>query len=280
MAHLYEMTDRSAVGIDFLEATEQDWHLGGQATHIYWHWGVLHVEQGNHAKALALYDKTLQTAKRDDASGARSMNKCVNDLASLLFRLHLDGMDGEHTSRLAAEALGLAAVGEAAGRSSGSAAVNVHMTMLLALAGRQSEAVTELSSADVDPGRVSVRFTQAQELTAALCSAICAYSRHEYSDVVEVLSALQTVETDFWGESRGVGSGVVPDAWRPLGLSNAQRDVFTQLYLCSLISSRGVAAHAEAGRMLAARKTGGKDAQLTSRLLGRLEAAGSTRSRI
>jgi hypothetical protein len=52
----------------------------------------MHVERGAHADALALFEKTLDTAKRDDASGARSMGKCVNDLASLLFRLHLDGM--------------------------------------------------------------------------------------------------------------------------------------------------------------------------------------------
>jgi hypothetical protein len=67
MAHLFEMTGRSGAGAAFLTETEADWSLGGQATHIYWHWGVLHVEQGDHASALALYEKVMATAKRDDA---------------------------------------------------------------------------------------------------------------------------------------------------------------------------------------------------------------------
>lgn len=92
VAHIFEMTGRSTAGVEFLAATEQHWHLGGQATHIYWHWGVMHVERGAHTDALSLFEKTLTAAKRDDASGARSMGKCVNDLASLLFRLHLDGV--------------------------------------------------------------------------------------------------------------------------------------------------------------------------------------------
>jgi len=81
--------------------------MGGQATHIYWHWGVLHVEQGDHVKALSLYEKVMATAKRDDASGARSMPKCVNDLASLLFRLYLDGIEPQRVAALATEVLAM-----------------------------------------------------------------------------------------------------------------------------------------------------------------------------
>ena len=140
VAHIFEMTGRSAAGVEFLLKTEQDWHLGGQATHIYWHWGLMHVERGAHADALALFEKTLETAKRDDASGARSMGKCVNDLASLLFRLHLDGasdqldlkhwceakercggtgMEEQCTKPLAESLLALPRVGSLVGKSTG-----------------------------------------------------------------------------------------------------------------------------------------------------------------
>ena len=63
----------------------------------------MHVEKCEHDKALTVYEVALRTAKRDDASGARKMTKCVNDLASLLVRLHLDGMETERTATLAAE---------------------------------------------------------------------------------------------------------------------------------------------------------------------------------
>jgi hypothetical protein len=102
MAHIFEMTGRFAEGADFLRATEKDWRLAGQATHIYWHWSILHVGQqrghGQHesdkSTALELFDRTLATARRDDAAGARALSKCVNDLASLLFRLFLADAGG------------------------------------------------------------------------------------------------------------------------------------------------------------------------------------------
>jgi tetratricopeptide (TPR) repeat protein len=205
MAHIFEMTGRSEAGSEFLAATEQDWNLGGQATHIYWHWGVLHVEHGAHAEALALYEKTFETAKRDDASGARSMGKCLNDLASLLFRLHLDGLEPERTANLAAEVLALPSVAGMVGRSTGSAALDVHMTMLLSLVGRQSEAeLLQLDSAATDTSAVSVRFAEASALTTALCAAIVAYTTHDYTAASKVLEELATDPTAFWEASSGV----------------------------------------------------------------------------
>ena len=64
--------------------------------------------------------------------------------------------------------------------------------------------------------------------------------------------------------------GVVPDAWRPMGLSNAQRDICTQLYLRSLLNSADAARHGAAAEMIAARERAGKDAALTGRLAAAL----------
>ena len=289
MAHLFEMTGRSGAGTEFLAETEDNWNLGGQATHIYWHWGLLHLESGDHTEALRLYELTLQTAKRDDASGARSSEapssapipplltsgrvllavpKCVNDLASLLFRLHLDGMPPETTERLAKEVLAVPQVEALVGGSTGSAALDVHLTMLLSLAGRQAEA-PHLTDADADPTAVSVRFGQASALTTALCSAVTRYTVGEYDAAADLLEALTTHATDFWEETEGV-VGVVPDAWRPMGLSNAQRDICTQLYLRSLLNSADAARHGAAAEMIAARERAGKDAALTGRLAAAL----------
>ena len=67
--------------------------------------------------------------------------------------------------------------------------------------------------------------------------------------------------------------GLIPDAWRPLGLSNAQRDLCTQLYLQSLIMWGSKQALREAKRLLAARQAAGKDASLTQRLQAALVKA-------
>ena len=61
----------------------------------------------------------------------------------------------------------------------GSAALNVHVAMLLCLAGRHAEVQLQLSSADIDTSMVSVRFVQSSALSAALCKAIVCYTRRE-----------------------------------------------------------------------------------------------------
>lgn len=59
MAHLFEMTGRSGAGAAFLEETEENWNLGGQATHIYWHWGGEHTPHASTA-----YDKAINGEMR------------------------------------------------------------------------------------------------------------------------------------------------------------------------------------------------------------------------
>ena len=62
----------------------------------------------------------------------------------------------------------------------GSAALDVHVVMLLCLAGRHAEVQLQLSSTDLDTSMASVRFVQSSALSAALCTAIDCYTRHEY----------------------------------------------------------------------------------------------------
>lgn len=61
-------------------------------------------------------------------------------------------------------------------------------------------------------------------------------------------------------------NGLIPDAWRPLGLSNAQRDLCTQLYLRLLINWGSREAFSEARALVAVRRAAGKDTALIERL--------------
>ena len=67
--------------------------------------------------------------------------------------------------------------------------------------------------------------------------------------------------------------GLIPDAWRPLGLSNAQRDLCTQLYLKLLIKSGKRQDVDEATALLSVRQAASKDAALTERLQATLAIA-------
>lgn len=156
----------------------------------------------------------------------------------------------------------------------------MHLAMLLALAGQGGEATLSLSAEELDPAIVSARFVQAQALTPALCQAIVSYTRQDYATTVVSLSTLQTEATEFWAMGSGV-HGVVPDAWRPLGLSNAQRDVCTQLYLRALMyyaEPGDVVTHRIVAKMVNERKVAGKDHALTARL--ELAATTAAQSRL
>ena len=176
----------------------------------------------------------------------------------------------------------------------GSAALNVHVAMLLCLVGRQSEVQLQLSSVDMDTSVVSVRFVQASALSTALCTAIVCYTHREYvphhccylrctlqSEIDDydryeagatALQKLATDATSFWHASTGV-DGLIPDAWRPLGLSNAQRDLCTQLYLRLLINWGTRESLEEARKLVEIRLCSGKDAALTGRLQAMLARA-------
>jgi hypothetical protein len=182
----------------------------------------------------------------------------------------VDGIDPERAAALAAEVLAMESVAALVAKpSTGSAALDIHLAMLLSMVGRQSEAALALSDADTDPSRVSIRFTEAKQLTVALCNAIASYTQRDYKRAAAILDNLSTEAAgDFWPETRGV-DGLLPDAWRPMGLSNAQRDVFTQLHLRSLLNSaqgNDDDARKRAAAMIGERDDAGKDAALTGRL--------------
>lgn len=96
------------------------------------------------------------------------------------------------------------------------------------------------------------------------------YARYEAG--TKVLQQLATDATAFWEASTGV-EGLIPDAWRPLGLSNAQRDLCTQLYLRLLINWGTMESLEEARALVKIRLHSGKDAALSDRLQATLARA-------
>jgi hypothetical protein len=87
VAHVYEMTGRSAAGIDWLEATRGAWSgCNNFAFHVAWHLALFHLEAGDTERVLALYDAEVRPQPSDDF-------RDVANAVSLLWRLRQYGVD-------------------------------------------------------------------------------------------------------------------------------------------------------------------------------------------
>lgn len=85
VAHAMEMGNRPAEGVAWVEASRPVWSgCNNFARHMAWHLALFHLEQGEHARVLDLYDREVRPGPDED----------VRDFAnavSLLWRLEQDG---------------------------------------------------------------------------------------------------------------------------------------------------------------------------------------------
>ena len=87
VTHVHEMRGQVDAGIRFLEERMTDWsgEDNGFAFHNWWHLALFQVDRGDHASALAIYDRVL--------AGALGMAMSRLDATSMLWRLRLEGVD-------------------------------------------------------------------------------------------------------------------------------------------------------------------------------------------
>jgi tetratricopeptide (TPR) repeat protein len=91
-AHVFEMQGAQRLGIAFLEQSVEDWSSSYFAVHNWWHRALYHLELREVDEAVALYDEPIR--------GNRSSEWLdVVDAASLLWRLHLFGVDVRERAR-------------------------------------------------------------------------------------------------------------------------------------------------------------------------------------
>ena len=97
LTHLYEMTGNAADGARWMSARRAFWsHDTVAATHLWWHWSLFHLAQGEAGAALALYDQQVRSTRSGDVAD-------LIDAAALLWRIELlGGSAGERWRELAA----------------------------------------------------------------------------------------------------------------------------------------------------------------------------------
>ena len=83
VTHVMEMQGRLRDGIDWLTSRESDWSVNnGFAFHNWWHLALFHLEAGNFARVLELYDQRIR------ATPSQVPLEMI-DATALLWRLEL-----------------------------------------------------------------------------------------------------------------------------------------------------------------------------------------------
>jgi hypothetical protein len=165
----------------------------GFAFHNAWHVALFHMDRGEHAKALGIFDARLA------GGGAIALTRV--DATALLWRLKLEGMDV--SARFGALADGWASVLE--GERGFYAFNDYHMALAFAAAGRHKE-LARLREAL--PGAAGDNADMTRSVGQPVVEAAAAYCDGRYDAAVEQLIAARDVASKSGG-------------------SHAQRDLLT-----------------------------------------------------
>ncbi|XP_077990512.1 tetratricopeptide repeat protein 38-like isoform X2 [Glandiceps talaboti] len=85
--HIKEMQGKPDEGIAFVENRLDNCKKFGQYGHLVWHLALYYIEKGDYESAMTLYDDTLLKVLAEDDTVS------INDAASLLYRLELEGVN-------------------------------------------------------------------------------------------------------------------------------------------------------------------------------------------
>ncbi|MCX7373917.1 MAG: tetratricopeptide repeat protein [Alphaproteobacteria bacterium] len=228
VAHTLEMQGRRSEGVDWIEALRP--HFAGTNNiqhHVLWHQAMYHLELGNHAAVLSLYD----TGFRDLSSEITQMQPdlyidCQN-AASMLWRLQRQGVDvGARWVELAEKAE--ARIGDAM-----SAFTQPHWMMALCATGRFDAARLMLQALRDAARGNSLEASTLRDAALPVCEAMLLHAQGDAAGAVRAMR------------------GAVPVMHR-MGGSHAQQDVLEQFFLVAARDAGDVPAQ----RMLLERVAG------------------------
>ncbi len=196
VAHVLNDRGEQHAGISFFNQFDKRWE-GHNAIreHLWWHEGLLWWELGEYDKSLKLYDEYF-------ASNITPFYLDVQNSASMLWRLESVGVDvGNRWNQIKDVALQRI-------ERRYLPWTDIHVSMVLGRTGEQDVLNKFLQTIDNDPNKTrNARQYAATETDVAVCSAISDYCKGEYSHSIENLLKVRS------------------NNFRPLGASNAQRDV-------------------------------------------------------
>jgi tetratricopeptide (TPR) repeat protein len=241
--HVMEMQGRIDEGIAWLTSRERDWAPdNGFAFHNYWHLALFHLDRGDHARALALYDGAIH-------AGPAPMLLSLIDATAMLWRLRLDGADvGGRFAEVADEW-----EAKLDGEGGFYAFNDLHAMLAFAATGREAAAARltgrMLKSAE---GR-DANGAMTRDVGLPLVRGIAAYAHGRHAEAVDLIAPVRDIANRFGG-------------------SHAQRDIIT---LTLIDAARRAGRTALAKHVLAERLVSKPEAQWGRRLMARIDARGA-----
>jgi tetratricopeptide (TPR) repeat protein len=213
VAHVLEMTGRRREGIAWVEALQSRWDGGNNLKHhLWWHRAMYHLELGDFATVLSLYDSGFRNLASPLTEMAPDLYIDVQNAASMLFRLQRHGVDvGDRWTEIADKAE--ARIGDCR-----SAFTLPHWMMALAATGRDRAAEAMLVAMQ--------DFAAAEQPSARLVREIA----------LPVTIAVRANLQGRHAEAVAAMRPVIGEMYR-IGGSHAQQDVLEQVFLDSALKA-------------------------------------------
>lgn len=202
VAHVYDMTHMTRRGIALIDDNAGAWtHCNNFRFHVWWHKALLHLDLGDHAAVLDLYDTKIRDEKTDDY-------RDVSNATSLLMRLEFEGVPvGDRWAELA---------DLAETRMDDGCLAFADMHYMLALVGdMRSDAAARMTARVAQhglgqDGRVGDMEAAIADPGAAMAQGLLEFGAARYDEAFSQLKAAQP-------------------KFQRLGGSHAQRDIFERL---------------------------------------------------
>jgi tetratricopeptide (TPR) repeat protein len=196
VAHVMEMQGRVDEGVDFLTRSAKDWAEDNFfAYHNFWHLSLYHLDRGETAKVLELYDRRIHPGHTEVAME-------LVDATALLWRMRLRGHDvGDRWTEVADTYVGTIDDGYYAFN-------DFHATMAFAATDRWPEVDRVRASVARAAEGSGSNAMMSREVGLPAIDAVIAFERGDYGTTVDKLLPVRTHANRFGG-------------------SHAQRDILT-----------------------------------------------------
>ncbi len=215
VAHVNEMRGDLEAGIPWLADNAAQWAPdSGFAYHNWWHLALLHLDKGDIAQVLRLFDEKVRPNP-----DAQVVLEWI-DASALLWRLHLEGVDvGDRFERLAT-------CWRRAGEDAFYAFNDVHAVMAFLGAGRPADAERTLKAMRAAAADSGDNAYMTRKVGLPLAEAFVAFEAGRYGECAEKIAATRGIAQRFGG-------------------SHAQRDILSLTALHAALRG-GLTATAEA----------------------------------
>ena len=223
VAHVMEMQGRQDEGVAWMTGRTEDWAPDNAlAYHNWWHLALYHLDLGETARVLEIYDRGIRPGPSEVAME-------MLDAASMLWRLHMRGIDvGDRWAELADTY-------EPMAEDAHYAFNDAHAMMAFTATGREAPAKRLLAVLGRRAAGTGTNAMMTRDVGLPVCQAIHAFGQGRYNAVVDTLMPVVPIASRFGG-------------------SHAQRDVLAQ----TLVEAALRAGRGRLARALIAERTDGK----------------------